>query len=290
LKNFYPYFKLLRPHQWVKNFLVAVPAVTTQSLNQDGVLPSILIAFVGFSLLSSSVYVMNDFVDRESDRSHVTKRFRPIASGSVNVPAALGLALALWVSAIWLSSLLGSEFLVSAISYFLASVLYTWVVKKVAIADVVLLSIMYTLRVLAGGLSINLHVSFWLLAFSFFFFLSLAFIKRSSELLILDVGEVLGRGYSRGDAGIIQALGVSSAMVSVLVFSLFLDSDAVRAVFTDPSILWVCVPVLVFWFARIWLKTQRGEVGEDPVLFAVKDLVSILVSLLLFGIFTIPGL
>ncbi len=290
MKKLKVYLRLIRPHQWVKNLLVAVPAVTTQSLIDESVPPKLLVAFVAFSLLSSSVYILNDFVDREYDRAHATKRSRPIASRAVSIRVALWISLSLASVAFWLSSLLGPEFLAAAISYSAASVLYTMVVKKVAIADVVLLATMYSLRVLAGGISIDAKVSFWLLAFSFFFFLSLAFVKRTTELLKRPTksGGTPGRGYFAADTPMIQGLGVSSAMVSVLVFALYLESDDVRIVFDDPRALWFCVPLLVFWFSRLWLKTQRGEVSEDPVLFAIRDKVSIAVGLLLTGLFVIP--
>lgn len=281
----------------MKNLLVFVPALTTQVFFDAENIWRLIVAFAVFSLASSSVYIVNDFVDKPNDQLHATKKLRPLASGRVNSLLALITAGSLIVATLVASTYLGLAFLFVVGVYLATSTIYTLYFKRIVVADVVVLSLLYVLRVLAGGQAIDTEVSFWLIGFSFFLFLSLGLLKRTSELKdltnhqgIRKGKEAPGRGYSLFDLVTVSQLGISSAMTSVMLFSLYLDSESVSGVFEEPRTLWFSVPLLVFWFARLWILAGRGELDQDPVLFAVKDLASITIGLVLIFMFLLPQL
>jgi 4-hydroxybenzoate polyprenyltransferase len=174
------------------------------------------------------------------------------------------------------------------LGYFLITTAYTLGLKRILMVDVVTLAGLYTLRVVAGGLAVGITVSSWLLAFSFFMFLSLSFVKRSSELIQIsrEGGEIaLGRAYRYIDLPVVNAMGVSSGLISVLVFALYLDSPVVGNLYETSQLLWGAVPILAFWISYVWVRAGRGEVNQDPVLFAVRDKVSLISGTLLLAVF-----
>ena len=282
-------WRALRPHQWLKNVLVFVPLVLAHRIRDVGTLERAFLAFAEFSLCASAAYLLNDLLDLEADRLHPTKRNRPIASGKVSVPLALGVAATLLLLSFGLAGLTAHGAAIALLFlYLVVTTAYSLSLKKIAILDVVTLSGLYTLRIFFGAVSVHVPVSAWLLAFSVFFFMSLAMAKRFSELVRSpqeESREVAGRGYRPGDRLIVSNLGAASGYVSVLVMALYVNSQEVTALYHRPQLLWAICPTLLYWISRLWLIAYRGELGEDPVVFAMEDRVSYLLGgLALLGI------
>ncbi|MES2886753.1 MAG: UbiA family prenyltransferase [Pseudomonadota bacterium] len=266
--------RMLRVHQWLKNMLLFVPIFAAHELTQSSIWTSLLIAFVSFSLCASSVYIANDLLDLESDRLHPRKRNRPFASGTV--PAWWGVALAplLLLASAWLGSYAGGAFLPWLAFYFVLTCLYSWGLKRLMLVDCLTLAVLYTLRIIAGAAAAGLALSFWLLAFSVFLFLSLAFVKRYAELEVQVLSgnqKAHGRGYYTSDAPLVQTLGITSGYAAVVVLALYLNSEAVVKLYRIPEFMWSAVPVLLFWVSWMWMQAHRGNMHDDPLVFAVKD-------------------
>ncbi|MDD4915228.1 MAG: UbiA family prenyltransferase [Methylococcales bacterium] len=282
MQNIKTWRHVLRVHQWLKNLLLFVPLLASHQLTDPGIWLSVLLAFFSFSLCASTVYIANDLLDLESDRLHPRKRNRPFASGAM--PAYVGVLLAplLLLLSLTLASYVGAAFLSWLILYFVLTCAYSFGIKRMMILDCLTLAMLYTLRIVAGTAAAGLTHSFWLLAFSVFLFLSLAFVKRYAELEIrhLDGREKLhGRGYYTSDAPLIQTLGVTSGYVAVLVLALYLNSDAILKLYRTPEYVWGAVPVTLFWISWIWMQAHRGNMHDDPLIFAVKDKASLLAGL-----------
>lgn len=275
-------FKAIRPHQWAKNLLVFVSLVLShQVLNSALVLVAIL-AFFAFSLCASGVYLCNDLLDLEADRRHKQKCFRPLAAGKITFGNALfSITLFLVVSAM-IASLLPIGFQLTLAVYFVATLAYSLWLKRVVLLDVVFLSLLYTVRIIAGSLAIQVTTTPWLMGFSIFIFLSLAFVKRYSELHGLKVAAeqdfAHGRGYHVEDIDQLAIFGVVSGYISVLVLALYINSPQLGQFYGDINYLWLMCPLLIYWISRIWLLARRGEIHEDPVVFTLHDKVSYLVG------------
>ena len=280
--------KALRLHQWSKNFLVFVPGIAAHQILDPVIFLNLVLSFTTFGLVASAVYLINDVFDLQQDRTHPVKRSRPIANGDISVLKASSASLALLVGAATVSSLLPAEFKQALLAYFLITTAYTLGLKRILMVDVVTLAGLYTLRIVAGGLAVGISVSSWLLAFSFFIFLSLSFVKRSSELIQVSrdgAENVFGRAYKPVDLPVVNALGVGAGLISVLVFALYLDSPVVGNLYETSQVLWGGVPILAFWISYVWVRAGRGEVDQDPVLFAIRDKVSLISGSLLLVIF-----
>ena len=266
--------QVLRVHQWLKNLLVFIPLLAAhQYANLDGWLTCIL-AFISFSLCASSVYIANDLFDLESDRHHARKRHRPFTSG--HVPAWKGVVLApvLVLLSVMLAVFVGAQFLSWLLIYFIVTCAYSWWLKRQILVDCLSLAVLYTLRVIAGAAAAGLSLTFWLLAFSVFLFLSLAFVKRYSELaeqVNLGKPEVHGRGYTASDTPIVQIMGISSGYTAVLVLALYLNSDAVLKLYNTPELAWGGVLIMLYWISRMWMQAHRGNMHDDPLIFAIED-------------------
>lgn len=281
-------FKALRVHQWAKNVLVFVPLLAAHKGLQAQLLLHALLAFISFSLCASSVYVLNDLLDLDSDRKHPTKKRRPFASG--DLPASVGP----WLGALLLGSgaavalvSLPREFLALLGTYYAITVAYSFYLKQVMMMDVLVLAGLYTVRLFGGSLAVGVPTSSWLFTFSMFLFLSLALVKRLSEvrrLRLANEATAPGRGYVAGDYEQLSALGVASGYLSVLVLALYITSKEVTVLYTHPERLWLLCPVMMYWVGRVWLLAHRGEVNEDPLIFALKDKVSYAVGVLAAGI------
>lgn len=263
----------LRPHQWAKNALVLVPPLLVPGLPDARQLGQGLIGAIAFSLGASAGYVLNDLLDLEADRAHATKKKRPFASGDLSPaygpPICLLLVLAAFGLSFWL---LPPKFLFMLLLYLVGTVAYSIVLKRLLLIDVLVLAGLYAHRILAGGVATNVHVSAWLIGFSVFLFTSLAFAKRYVELKLLCTDDrISNRGYYRVDLEIVTSMGTASALVAALVFMLYVDSAAVRAGYREPDILWLALPILIYWLGRIWLLAGRGQMQDDPVRFALKD-------------------
>jgi 4-hydroxybenzoate polyprenyltransferase/phosphoserine phosphatase len=264
----------LRAHQWVKNVLVFVPLLMAPEALELPLLGNAFLSFVAFSLCASSVYVVNDLLDLDADRRHPTKRRRPLASGELPLAAGLVLAPACLGAGLIVASRLPPAFVGVLLAYLAVTAAYSFRLKQEPILDVVVLALLYTGRVLAGAAATSLRPSPWILAFSLFFFFSMAFVKRCSELHGLRHAGALdatARGYSAADLEWIGSAGAASGYVSVLVAALYINSDRVSSVYARPELLWLVCPLLLYWISRIWLLAHRGRVDDDPVLFAVRD-------------------
>lgn len=270
--------RLLRPKQWAKNLLIFVPLLMSHQILNSAKLGAACLAFVAFSLCASGIYVLNDLMDMAADRGHPTKRRRPFAAGDVPVQHGIPLSAGLIAAGFAVAAFLPAAFVFVLILYLLATCAYTYWAKGVVALDVVLLAGFYAIRVIGGGVATGVEVSQWLIAFSMFLFLSLAFAKRCSELLNLQSAgrsEAKGRAYRVDDLGLIQNLGPTSGYLSVLVLALYVNSGMMEQVYANPWPLWAICPLLLYWISRLWFLAARGELSEDPVAFALTDRVSL---------------
>lgn len=267
--------RALRPHQWSKNLLVALPAALAHRLGDAAVLTDVAAAVVAMSLCASGTYVVNDLADRERDRAHPTKRTRPFASGALTAPTGWALAAGLVAAAFGVATaLLPPAFLGVLAAYVGITLGYTAAFRSVAILDVHVLAGLYALRVVGGAVATGVALSEWFVAFSLFFFLGLALLKRYAEVRQMEAGlapAANGRGYEPGDAPLLAALGVGCGLLAVLVLALYLTAPEVRALYARPAAAWLTVPAVLFWTARAWLVAHRGRMPDDPVWFAVTD-------------------
>jgi 4-hydroxybenzoate polyprenyltransferase/phosphoserine phosphatase len=281
--------KAMRLHQWMKNLLVFVPLMAAHQYADASRDVLALMAFVIFSLTASSVYLLNDLVDVQDDRHHARKRHRPFASGALSLimgwvawPALLLVAVVL---SAWLMPVL---FSVSLGVYFVLTVAYSLQLKQLAVVDVLTLAALYTLRIIAGAAAIDVAVSFWLLLFSMFIFLSLALIKRYSELKVArdagKTGALRGRGYEPDDLELVSSLGGSSGFIAVLVLALYIQDGQAAHLYATPQVIWLACPVMLFWISRAWLIAHRGRMHDDPIVFALKDKVSWGVGAFMVGV------
>lgn len=281
--------KAMRLHQWMKNLLVFVPLMAAhlyEDVARDGLT---LLAFLVFSLTASSVYLLNDLVDVQDDRHHARKRYRPFALGALSLVAGwLVWPLLLLVAAVLSLACMPLMFSVSLGAYFLLTVAYSLYLKQLAVLDVLILAALYTLRIIAGAAAIDVPLSFWLLLFSMFIFLSLALIKRYGELKVArdagKTGALLGRGYEPDDLDMVSSLGGSSGFIAVLVLALYIQDGQAAHLYAHPQLIWLVCPVLLFWISRAWLIAHRGHMHDDPIVFALKDKVSWGVGFFMLGV------
>lgn len=272
------YVRAMRVHQWLKNLLILVPGLTAHAFT-PAALGNALLAFFSFSLCASSVYLLNDLLDLRNDRQHTTKRQRPFASGTVPLVHGMALFPVLLLVSLALALMLSPAFVTVLAGYYTLTLAYSLVLKRGLIVDVVTLSSLYGMRLVAGGVAFAVPLSEWLIAFSIFFFLSLALVKRVTELVgRLRQGKEApaGRAYTLEDLPILEMLAASSGFVSILVLALYIHSPEVATLYTHPKILWCGGLVLVYWLCRILVLTHRGQMDDDPVIYAVTDKISLL--------------
>ena len=283
-------FKALRPHQWIKNLLIVVPLLAAHRLgNLSGDIDT-LIAFIVFCLTASSVYVLNDLLDVADDRSHHYKRKRPFAAGHLSLLLGWFFWPSLLIVALFIACLaLPGTFIMVLITYFVLTLAYSLWLKQSTILDVLTLACLYTLRLFAGAAAAGVFLSFWLLTFSMFFFLSLAFIKRFSEIQAarqadLD-GQIRGRGYVHQDLEVVSSMGIGAGYLSILVLALYIQDFHTAVLYHSPMIIWLACPILLYWISRAWLLAHRGEMHDDPTVFAIKDPTSWVVSACFLSVF-----
>jgi 4-hydroxybenzoate polyprenyltransferase len=268
------YVRALRIHQWLKNLLVWLPLAAAHQLGSVTGLTHGLIAFLAFGFCASAVYVLNDLLDLEADRVHARKRHRPFALGAIPVWQGTLLIPVLLTAATVLALQLPWAFGAVLAGYFAMTLAYSVRLKRQVIVDVLLLAALYTTRVIAGAAATDVLPSFWLLAMSMFVFLSLAMVKRYSELMLtLDQNKKVapGRGYSVQDLPVLMAIGVSSGMTAVMVLALYVNAPEATLLYQHKLWLWLLPTVLLYWISRVWMKAHRGEVDDDPVVFAARD-------------------
>lgn len=268
----------LRPHQWSKNLLVFLPVLAAHRFD-PATLGRTVLAFAALSLCASGGYVLNDLLDVAADRQHTRKRHRPFASGRLSMRSGLGLVALTWLLGFSLAVLvLPPLFAAFAAAYLLTTAAYSMSLKRIAVLDVLVLALLYVLRVLAGGVATAIAVSNWLLAFTLFLSLSLAFLKRFIEVRAAATGEaadattqVPGRGYRIDDASWLHSAGLSSAYLGVVVLALYANSDDVTRLYSHPDRLLLACPVVLFWATRTWLLAHRAELHDDPVVAVARD-------------------
>ncbi|MDX1693517.1 MAG: UbiA family prenyltransferase [Ketobacteraceae bacterium] len=278
------WIKALRVHQWVKNGLIFVPLAASHQITNVNFFLLCVGAFIAFSLCASSVYLLNDLLDLNDDRRHKTKRNRPFAAGTLNLLYGLLLAPVLLVVAFVLAALISADFFVVLLCYYILTFAYSFMLKRIVLIDVITLAGLYTVRIIAGAAAISVMLSFWLLAFSVFVFLSLALVKRYTELRALQdksVKKTLGRGYHADDIELLSSLGGSSGYISVLVLALYINSSDVKVLYDQPMIMWPICLIMLFWISRVWIVAHRGNMHDDPIVFALKDKVSILCGVII---------
>lgn len=277
------WIKALRIHQWLKNLLVFVPLLASHRFFNPQAVFSSLLAFIAFGLCASGVYVLNDLLDLSSDRRHPRKKLRPFADGRLSLLHGLFATILLTLCGFALALLVEPLFAAVLVGYYIMTLAYSLRLKRVVMVDVVLLASLYTVRIIGGAAALNSGLSFWLLAFSMFIFLSLAMLKRYTELAdVLANGQATadGRGYSVGDLSLIQSLGAASGYIAVMVFALYINSPESLQLYHRPQVLWLLCPMLLYWISRMWIVSHRGVMHDDPVVFAVTDRVSQIVIFL----------
>jgi 4-hydroxybenzoate polyprenyltransferase/phosphoserine phosphatase len=275
--------RALRPHQWAKNALILMPLLAAHAANDPRALTAALLGVLAFCLCASSVYILNDLLDLQAYRTHPRKSKRPFAAGHLSIGTGFALAAVLLVAGVLVAALLPVKFELVFAAYYLLTVCYSFVLKGRVLIDALALASLYTLRIIAGAAAASVPLSFWLLLFSVFLFLSLAFVKRFAELEALRRQQRLraaGRGYHVEDLPVLQSLGTAAGYVSVLVLALYIDSAAIEVLYRRPKFIWLLCLLMLYWVSRVWMKAQRGEMHDDPVVFALKDRVSLAVGLL----------
>ena len=268
------YLRAIRVHQWLKNLLIGVPLLTSHSWNNLPAALSLLLAFVSFSLSASATYLLNDLLDLSADRRHPRKSQRPLASGDLSLVPAVGLMIGLMAAGLALAAVVSHEFLLILLLYVGLTVCYSLYFKTLVLIDVILLASLYTLRILAGTAAIGVALSYWLFAFSMFLFLSLALVKRCSELQSMQetgLDKASGRDYRVTDLSILSGMGIAAGYLAVLVLALFVNSPHDLSHYSHPNRLWLLCPPMAYWVSRLWIKTSRGEMHDDPLLYSVRD-------------------
>ena len=280
------FIKALRVHQWVKNGLIFIPLITAHQLQNIEMLMMSLLGFIAFSVCASSVYFLNDLLDLFDDRRHATKCKRPFAAGSLSLLVGIIGTPILLLIAILACWFLPTEFQLVLAVYYILTLAYSFTLKRLVMVDVVTLASLYTIRIVAGAAAIGVLLSFWLLSFSIFVFLSLAIIKRYTELLKLkakSASKALGRGYQVEDLELLSSLGGASGYISVLVLALYINSPDVKSMYANPVLMWPACLVMLYWISRIWIIAHRGNMDDDPIVFALKDKASLLCGALIAG-------
>lgn len=269
-----PALRAMRPHQWSKNMLLFLPMLAAHDFSS---LVQIILGFVAFCLVASAVYVINDLLDLAADRAHSRKRLRPFASGALGLGVGTALGGGLLLAGILAGLATGSPgFFAVLAGYFALTLAYSMWLKRKLVIDIITLAGLYTIRIVAGAAAISVALSPWMLGFSMFMFLSLAAIKRQAELMDLATSgrSGAGRAYQVDDLPVLRGLVLSAANAAVLVLALYISSDDVQALYNRPELLWLVCPILLYWILRMAMKTHRGVMTDDPIVYAVSDKLS----------------
>ena len=283
------WLRALRAHQWVKNLLIFFPLLTSHRLTDWPVLALAGIGFLACCLAASGTYLINDLFDLQSDRAHPGKCRRPFAAGLLNPAAGVIAALALWIAAFLTSWPLNPDARLLLAGYIVLTLAYSLHLTRLMFVDVLLLVCLYLLRIFLGGVATGITISVWLLAFSMFFFLALALIKRLTELRALERAstgnwQTSAGGYHASDVQLLGALAASSAYLSVVLFALYINSPEVRLLYRQPQFLWPLCLVIIYWLSRMVLMANRGQLHDDPIVFATHDRASWITGIAVMGI------
>ena len=277
--------RTVRAHQWAKNVLVYVPLISSHQFLQGELFLKTTVMFLTLCLAASAGYIINDLLDLESDRQHHSKCKRPLASSEMTIP--VGLILCISLLAISLSFGFATDPVIGllVIGYLIGTFSYSLLLKKKSIVDVLTLAGLYTYRIIAGGVATDIELSFWLVLLSIFTFLSLAFIKRYSEILkTSNSKDIKGRGYYKDDSTILGIFSAASGYQSVMVLALYLNSDTISTLYSKPQLLWLACPIYIYWITRMLIVTARNEMTDDPLIFALKDRNCLIAIAVLLGL------
>lgn len=276
--------KEIRIYQWVKNLLIFLPLLMAHEFDDPQKFVMAIIGFFCFSFVASAVYLFNDIFDVEADRAHPSKKNRPIASGNFGIVDAVVISTIMnTIGMTVAAAVMPFEFFITLLIYQLSTSVYSFLLKKIYVLDIIYLAALYTIRLLSGAFATGVEASTWLLAFSMFIFLSLAFLKRFVELVQLSAENkniAKGRAYNTEDISALRSFGTSSAYISILVFALYIQSEKIVILYKTPELLWLVVPLLLYWITRMWFLAEKGKVDDDPVVFTCKDPVSYIVAIL----------
>lgn len=278
--------KIIRPYQWVKNILVFTPLLMAHNFNFHNFILSTK-AFIIFSLIASSIYIINDMIDVKSDQNHPFKKYRPLAAKLITVNHCKVLILILLSLSFVLLTNVNKEFIMIIIFYFVLSNLYTFFLKRIIIIDLLILSLLYSLRILGGGYITDISISSSLFLFSMFFFTSLAAVKRLTEIInILKFKnrKILGRGYTTSHKKMIYWLAILTGWMSILILIFHINSPEVIKLYSFPNILWVICFVMLFWISRIIYVSSKGKIKDDPIIYAISDKISYLCLMIILFI------
>jgi 4-hydroxybenzoate polyprenyltransferase len=271
------WIKAMRLHQWVKNTLVFLPALLAHRIMAPDVLLHSLLAFLAFGCCASSVYITNDLFDLAADRQHPRKRHRPFAAALLSVRSGVRVSVVLILCGALLAIYVGWSFTLVLAAYYIVTWAYSLRLKRVALLDVMILAGLYTLRIIAGAAATSIELSFWLLAFSVFIFLSLGFVKRYAEIFDARKNSKSGlaRGYSADDLAVIMSLGTAAGYCAVVVIALYINSSDSIVLYQHHKPLWLLCPLMLFWISRVWVLTARGHMHDDPIVFTLRDRISL---------------
>jgi 4-hydroxybenzoate polyprenyltransferase/phosphoserine phosphatase len=265
--------RAMRFYQWVKNLLIFVPAITSHKILDGFVVGNAALAFLAFGFVASAGYILNDLLDLEEDRHHKTKKQRPFASGRTSIGFGILLAVACLSASAVIATFVPGVFAVALLTYLVLTSLYSLLLKRLLVIDVLALALLYTLRVVAGNLATGIVFSLWLLSFAFFLFLSLAFSKRAADLIQHrqdNQNAVPGRGYVTADLDTVCIAGMCSGFLSSLVLAFYINSESVQLLYRQPIFLWGLQPILLYYITRLWVICRRGELTEDPIQYTIR--------------------
>jgi len=280
------YFNSLRPQQWLKNLLVFVVLCAAHRFYEPALWGKAIIVFIAFCCCASSGYLVNELFDLSADRHHPTKRLRPFAAGRIPVSYALTMIPILIVLGCLLGLAVSRLVVGILLLYYVLTLMYSVYLKRVPLLDVVVLAGLYTLRIVAGAVAVSIPLSGWLLAFSMFLFISLAFVKRYSELMVMRSVEgdhAKARGYENSDAELLASKGTASGYIAVLVLALYIMSGTAKALYGRHEVIWFLCPLLLYWVGYLWLVAHRGTMHDDPFVFALRDRTSRILVLLMIA-------
>jgi 4-hydroxybenzoate polyprenyltransferase/phosphoserine phosphatase len=281
------WMRALRMHQWIKNMLLFVPVLTAFSLPDLQKLVTVGVAFLAFSLVASATYIVNDLLDLDSDRAHPRKRSRPFASAEIGLVGGAAISVVMLAAGLAIAGLVSGALLATLLCYLVLTSAYTWLLKRYVLIDVLMLSVLYTLRILAGAVAASVSISSWLAAFSLFVFFSLALVKRCSELVSLSRaggGMTKGRDYHVSDLPVLWPLGIGAALSAIVVFGLFINAHETQVRYESPQVLWGAAVVMIYWISRLWIKTGRGEMHDDPIIYSLTNFNSLVCITVIVGL------
>lgn len=284
------WLRAIRIHQWAKNLLLFAPLALGHNFRVA--VPAVM-AFLAFGFMASSAYLINDLLDLQADRKHSHKRLRPFAAGNLPVWQGIALVPVLWTLAFLLCRALSLYFTGVLGVYLIGTLAYSLLLKRYLLIDVMVLAGLYTIRMMGGGAATGIVISPWTLAVSIFLFLSLAMVKRVSELMQFTEEETVsvpGRDYRKGDIQQLSSLGSAAGYISVVVMALYISSPDVQELYARPKWLWLMLPIALYWISRIWLLVNRGCIHQDPVIFALKDRTTYVAGSIALGIALIATL